>query len=597
MATNKDLVQIRTDNQVTTLAATAVFYVVPDWGTPVDAAIDYDDLVTQISTDVSGLTASNVGAGDANIFKQKTAGDLEFRTVSGGTGITVTEGASVVTVALTASATDVAVDLSNNAVDDIAALIRINTTGDTNSVITESPTNELLIDMGVDWLRADALDVANLTELAVNPLGDTDHYVIDDGGTTKKIKPNNTHTSSVRRTITQTSHGLGVGDPIYETLTGYAQADATTEVKAKVLGLVSSVPDANTFELCTEGYMTGLSGKTAGQIYYLSETTGAITATKPTTGHVVEVFVADSATSGWVKIKNDPTDINALVEVTAIDGASDMVSLYDTSASRWKKGLVNNLLALVSGAAQNLTPTAIKSANYTAATGDLVRCDANAAAGDFTITLPAYPSLGDRVGVCLTRQHVTRIVDISSSANINGAATFDEWRLVIFGDFLIFTYLADGIGWAVQDGIRPHYATLARSVTAQTIAAGGVQLAFDTADADNADLTTPDIKLITVRRAGRYSFKCSGGWAISAGAPTWVHMQLREDPVTLLRKSVVPAANSVFYPQISWEANVSSGTNYSIYMDCTAATSIINGTSEDDKPRFFMHEIRPNGGT
>lgn len=52
----------------------------------------------------------------------------------------------------------VALDLGNDAVDDSIRILRINTTGDTNLIFTESPADELLIDASKDWPKADAAD-------------------------------------------------------------------------------------------------------------------------------------------------------------------------------------------------------------------------------------------------------------------------------------------------------------------------------------------------------------------------------------------------------------------------------------------------------
>lgn len=52
----------------------------------------------------------------------------------------------------------IAVDLSNNASDDIIALTRINTANDTNSIVTENVTDEILIDMAQNWPSADTAD-------------------------------------------------------------------------------------------------------------------------------------------------------------------------------------------------------------------------------------------------------------------------------------------------------------------------------------------------------------------------------------------------------------------------------------------------------
>lgn len=103
--------------------------------------------------------------------------------------------------------------------------------------------------------------------------------------------------SALSRSISQTSHGLAVGDVVRLSGTSYVEAQATSEANAEVVGIVSAVADANTFTLTTGGYVEGLSGLTAGVVYYLSETAGQLTTTEPTISK--PLLVASSTTTGW----------------------------------------------------------------------------------------------------------------------------------------------------------------------------------------------------------------------------------------------------------------------------------------------------------
>jgi len=74
---------------------------------------------------------------------------------------------------------------------------------------------------------------------------------------------------------------------------------------ANDVGVVSVLTDANTFTVSFSGEITTLSGLTAGQVYYLSQTSAGATVTVPPTaeGHLtIPVYVATSATSAIIGI-------------------------------------------------------------------------------------------------------------------------------------------------------------------------------------------------------------------------------------------------------------------------------------------------------
>ena len=103
---------------------------------------------------------------------EATAGDtLVF---AAGSGITITGDMTTDTITFTAAVSGagaVAFDIGNNSVDDSTQIIRINTTGDTNSIFTESPDDEILIDFGNAVPTADAL-AANPADCAANVFAD-----------------------------------------------------------------------------------------------------------------------------------------------------------------------------------------------------------------------------------------------------------------------------------------------------------------------------------------------------------------------------------------------------------------------------------------
>lgn len=105
------------------------------------------------------------------------------------------------------------------------------------------------------------------------------------------------------REISQSLHGFSVGDVLYFDGSLYVKADASASSTAEVVGVVSEVKDSNTFVLLQSGYLEGLSSLTAGDVYFLSDSTpGLLTTVEPSIiGSVSKpVLIADSSTSGYV---------------------------------------------------------------------------------------------------------------------------------------------------------------------------------------------------------------------------------------------------------------------------------------------------------
>ena len=101
--------------------------------------------------------------------------------------------------------------------------------------------------------------------------------------------------------VAQTSHGFTTGQAIYFNGSIWALAEANN---ADTLGIaIVSYVDANDFDAYLEGEITGLSGLTPGQYYFVSDTTaGALTTTAPTatTSFTNPILFSLSATTGIV---------------------------------------------------------------------------------------------------------------------------------------------------------------------------------------------------------------------------------------------------------------------------------------------------------
>jgi hypothetical protein len=108
--------------------------------------------------------------------------------------------------------------------------------------------------------------------------------------------------ATLTQAVAQATHGFSVNDWVYHNGTIYALADASAAGTAESIGIVSAVADVNNFTVQFGGRITGLSGLTAGEAHFLSETAGQITATAPSTeGAVIKpVLVADSTTTGFI---------------------------------------------------------------------------------------------------------------------------------------------------------------------------------------------------------------------------------------------------------------------------------------------------------
>jgi hypothetical protein len=73
-----------------------------------------------------------------------------------------------------------------------------------------------------------------------------------------------------------------VGSILTHTGSAYAAAQADSAQNSEVIGIVSEVENSNEFTVQTSGLLSGLSGLTAGTVYFLSDTVaGAVTTTEP----------------------------------------------------------------------------------------------------------------------------------------------------------------------------------------------------------------------------------------------------------------------------------------------------------------------------
>lgn len=141
--------------------------------------------------------------------------------------------------------------------------------------------------------------------------------------------------------ITQASHGFvsgDVGKAVYLNGAVYALALASAANTAEVVGVISRIIDTNTFEITLSGEITGLTGLTAGGVYFLSATSpGVLTLTETTTvGQVsVPVGIASTTTTLYVAPKRGVVvgGANARTQISLLNNTANQpvqdVSSYD----------------------------------------------------------------------------------------------------------------------------------------------------------------------------------------------------------------------------------------------------------------------------
>lgn len=156
--------------------------------------------------------------------------------------------------------------------------------------------------------------------------------------------------SSCRKVVTQAAHGLTTGMAVrYITSTGYTHASWVDSVTSKSVGVVESIPNANSFVVNSGGYVRGLPGTwLANTLYYLG-TTGGLTTTYPPTNTYYKPTFNCTTTSGEGYIIDDfaelqitgQTDIvylRGLVPVGTIQayaGTEAGLPSYDTDKKSW----------------------------------------------------------------------------------------------------------------------------------------------------------------------------------------------------------------------------------------------------------------------
>jgi hypothetical protein len=167
-----------------------------------------------------------------------------------------------------------------------------------------------------------------------------------------------------RRIINQPGHGFATGDVlrIDSVSDEYELAQADTDVRSEVVGIITNIVDADNFELTTDGYFD-LTASAApylplmpGYVYFSSLTTaGSLQSTQPSIeGQISKpVLIAETTTTGYVQnlrgvIIVDPTGsddkvVSGGVEVDDTEtGVVDQVDISLYRTSKWIVSVTDN---------------------------------------------------------------------------------------------------------------------------------------------------------------------------------------------------------------------------------------------------------------
>lgn len=281
--------------------------------------------------------------------------------------------------------------------------------------------------------------------------------------------------TAVINPIAQTAHGFSVAQVVYYNGTQYTLAKADTAVDAEVIGVVSSVTDANNFNLLVCGYINTFSALSAGNVYFLSDSVaGELTLTEPSAANHISkpLFIATSSTGGYFfnwRGKVIPAfDQNNLTYVTNTDETAYLPNSQPLSALSTGVAYVTTTTGIVSTIANSASATIVTNSSgvpaYCAAMtdGQIIIGSTGATPAPHTLTAGTGITISNGAGsitinstsasanwVDQTTTPVTLAINTSYVADNAGLVTFNMPATVAFGS--VFNIVGFGAGgWLIQ---------------------------------------------------------------------------------------------------------------------------------------------------
>jgi hypothetical protein len=294
------------------------------------------------------------------------------------------------------------------------------------------------------------------------------------------------------------------------------------------------------------------------------------------------------------------TKISALTELTTISD-DDVYAIVDdptgTAVTKYTKASTQRtyfgLMSAASGT--DADTTAVANSDYTV--------DLSAwATANRTYTLPASPSVGNKVGFKISAGNATYSLIIvgNTSQTIDGGSAASEWsRLRIAGERVVLEYVATN-KWVVTTDKRRKMEAIMRLTTSadgETAAAivppiGTSQPTTPgawTADLDVGSVTSVSTSTITVFRACNILVNMTGAAKDAQTAAQYFMLFLYKNGAEIRRHSIVFGATGTQTDRVAvtWKLTAAAGDAFQYRFRTEAGGIGLQATSGADSPTTF----------